>query len=636
MKRWWKTKGRGLIVFGVVTALVAGGLGWVTPTALRMEEERLQARADGEMHGRLRVALWRLDGRLGPLLAREGSRPYHHYSAVFAPTLALRPDGTACEPGSVLEPSPLLAAELPAWLVLHFQTDSQAGVTSPQVLTASLAGRLCNDAVQVPLTNVTSDRQHLLAAVAGRLTAERLLPLLPPPGPQPYLPDTTLLLAANRDGPVPPAPGGPEVPAQQAPNPGVYQNLQEFQKRANTRYQLAEDNRAPVPQGDLSTLWANTCRNGEDWFSRDRLRPPRGEPAGVRLGPLTTLWLSDAGQPALLVVARRVQLGTRQLGQGFLIDWPVLEASLLDEVADLLPAARLVPVHAALPPNPDRTMTALPLELDPGPLAVAVAEPGWTPLRLSLALAWAAAAVALLAVGLGGWSLLDLAERRIRFVSAVTHELRTPLTTLRLYLDMLTGGLVRDDDQRTEYLQTLHAETDRLHRLVGNVLDFSRLENQRPRLERETVQLPTLLEQVRGDWAERCRTFGKELVLEDAVGPETLLQTDPGLLRQVLGNLIDNACKYSRDAADPRIWLRAGIDGSRLVLEVEDRGPGVARSERRSIFRPFQRGGSADLTAGGVGLGLALVQRWVGLLGGRLSLCPARPHGACFRVELPR
>ena len=90
--------------------------------------------------------------------------------------------------------------------------------------------------------------------------------------------------------------------------------------------------------------------------------------------------------------------------------------------------------------------------------------------------------MALLAVGLGGWSLLSLSERRIRFVSAVTHELRTPLTTLQLYLDMLLGGLVRDEKQRTEYLQTLHAETDRLTRLVGNVLDFSRLENHQPRL----------------------------------------------------------------------------------------------------------------------------------------------------------
>src|SRR5207248_2626427 len=193
--------------------------------------------------------------------------------------------------------------------------------------------------------------------------------------------------------------------------------------------------------------------------------------------------------------------------------------------------------------------TALPFRLEPGPADPADAEPGWTPLRVGLTLSWAAALVALLAVGLGGWTLLDLSERRIRFVSAVTHELRTPLTTLRLYLDMLMNGLVRDEKQREEYIRTLHAEADRLTRLVGN--------------------------------------------------------------------LIDNACKYSRDAADRRIRLRARREGGKVVFEVEDRGPGVPAGERRAIFRSFRRGRSADVTAGGVGLGLALARRWAQLLGGK-------------------
>ena len=84
------------------------------------------------------------------------------------------------------------------------------------------------------------------------------------------------------------------------------------------------------------------------------------------------------------------------------------------------------------------------------------------------------------------------------------------------------------------------------------------------------------------------------------------------------------------------MWLRARAEGSRIVLEVEDRGPGVAKRERRSIFRPFRRGKDADVIAGGVGLGLALSQRWAALLGGRLSVQPgAGKQGACFRLELP-
>src|SRR5207248_4639778 len=158
--------------------------------------------------------------------------------------------------------------------------------------------------------------------------------------------------------------------------------------------------------------------------------------------------------------------------------------------------------------------TALPFRLEPGPADPADAEPGWTPLRVGLTLSWAAALVALLAVGLGGWTLLDLSERRIRFVSAVTHELRTPLTTLRLYLDMLMNGLVRDEKQREEYIRTLHAEAERLNRLVGNVLDFSRLEKSRPQLIRSPQRVADLLSEVKAAWECRCATAGKELILE--------------------------------------------------------------------------------------------------------------------------
>jgi signal transduction histidine kinase len=281
-------------------------------------------------------------------------------------------------------------------------------------------------------------------------------------------------------------------------------------------------------------------------------------------------------------------------------------------------------------------MTALPVQLDPAFATGLLLTGSWTPLRVGLALAWAAAFVALLAVALGGWSLLDLSERRIRFVSAVTHELRTPLTTLRLYLDMLAGGMIKEEQQKNDYLQTLNAEADRLNRLVGNVLDFSRLENHRPSLAKTEVALPDLMEQVQSNWHGRCQAADKDLVLDNSVGARVHLHTDSQLLQQVLGNLIDNACKYSRGANDRRIWLRARLEGKRMILEVEDRGPGVPLRERRSIFRPFRRGRGSEVTAGGVGLGLALAHRWVHVLGGELTLqsC-ADKRGACFRVELP-
>ena len=243
-----------------------------------------------------------------------------------------------------------------------------------------------------------------------------------------------------------------------------------------------------------------------------------------------------------------------------------------------------------------------------------------------LALAWTAALVALLAVGLGGWSLLDLSERRIRFVSAVTHELRTPLTTLRLYLDMLTGGMVARRSSKSGIPATLNAETDRLNRLVGNVLDFSRLENQRPRLDRAPVTVADLLDRSRPDWQGRCQGAGRNWS-SNSVAAEHGARPTCQLVQQVLGNLLDNACKYSRGAEDRRLWLRVRPEGG--TAGAGGGGPRAGRAGPRAALDlpalpPRPRG---RRTAGGVGLGLALAERRTQLLGGRLTLDRAKPEG---------
>jgi signal transduction histidine kinase len=382
----------------------------------------------------------------------------------------------------------------------------------------------------------------------------------------------------------------------------------------------------------------NVREQGRNWLASANRKSGANVEVAVTLSPMVPVWVrgGKARRDHLLLV-RQVQIeGSRdcRVCQGIVLDLERLRAMLATEIVDLFPEATFQPVREASEDlDLDRTMATLPFQLEPGATAVPLAV-GWTPLRIGLALAWAAALIALGAVGLGGRFLLDLSERRFRFVSAVTHELRTPLTSLRLYLDMLQSGMVRDEAQKSEYIRTLHGEADRLSRLVTNVLDFSRLERQRPRLVQSRAPLSELLAQVRDTWQGRCHDSGKELVLACEVPEETVLETDADLVQQILGNLIDNACKYSRGAEDRRIWLRARGENRHLILEVEDRGPGVPPLEGRSIFRPFRRGRDADVTAGGVGLGLALAQRWAGLLGGRLTLCGLTATGACFRLEL--
>ncbi|VTU00067.1 histidine kinase : Histidine kinase OS=Pirellula staleyi (strain ATCC 27377 / DSM 6068 / ICPB 4128) GN=Psta_3871 PE=4 SV=1: HisKA: HATPase_c [Gemmataceae bacterium] len=378
---------------------------------------------------------------------------------------------------------------------------------------------------------------------------------------------------------------------------------------------------------------------GEDRPALPLVPPPT--PHAVHLGSMRPQWVTgpDGTEALMLVRAARLEFRppgeSRTVYQGVVIDWPKLEAKLRDEVRDLFPDARLVPVRDPEGVSPDRAMTALPVQLDPG----AAAEPppaGWTPLRFGLALAWVAALIAVGAVGFGGWTLIDLAERRIRFVSAVTHELRTPLTSLRLYLDLLVSGMITDEAKRQEYLNTLATESDRLHRLIDNVLDFARLEKRRKNGDVKPVRVSELVDQLRHTWGDRLAQDGRELVAVCTLSPEREVPTDAAMVQQIVGNLIENARKYARDAADTRIWLWARPGpGTAVVFEVEDRGPGVPAAERRTIFKPFRRGTGTEAT-GGAGLGLALAKSWAAVLGGRLTYRPADGGtGACFRLELP-
>lgn len=364
---------------------------------------------------------------------------------------------------------------------------------------------------------------------------------------------------------------------------------------------------------------------------------PAPQPLAVHLGSLHPQWITAPDGSEVLVLVRTARVENKKtIYQGVALDWDKVQTALKDEVKELFPEAKLVPVKEMNASLREQSMTALPVYLDPGPLPAPLPA-GWTALRIGLVLAWIAATIAFTAVGLSGWSLMNLAERRIRFVSAVTHELRTPLTSLRLYLDLLLSGMVTDEDKRREYLSTLNVESDRLHRLIDNVLDYARLERRRKGRDLHAVQAADIIEQVRRTWSDRVAPDGKELVVISTLPPELDVTTDPALVQQIVGNLIDNARKYTREATDTRIWLWAKTEGAnRVVFEVEDRGPGVPPREQKLIFRAFRRGETADTIAGGAGLGLALCKDWAEVLGGKLTYRGAEGGiGSCFRLELP-
>lgn len=210
------------------------------------------------------------------------------------------------------------------------------------------------------------------------------------------------------------------------------------------------------------------------------------------------------------------------------------------------------------------------------------------------------------------------AERRNNFVSAVSHELKTPLTAIRMHAEMLEEDLVADDAHRRAYYRTITAESERLTRLIENVLELSRLERRPRALEVRIGDVRGVVEEVLGALRPHAEREGFTLELE---APEALpaVRFEPDALKQVLFNLIDNAVKYSKNALDRRITVSVQASETGALLVVRDRGPGVRREHLRSIFEPFFRG-ERELTREyqGTGIGLSLVKGLVERMGGRV------------------
>jgi signal transduction histidine kinase len=200
------------------------------------------------------------------------------------------------------------------------------------------------------------------------------------------------------------------------------------------------------------------------------------------------------------------------------------------------------------------------------------------------------------------------AERRSNFVAAVTHELKTPLTAIRMYSEMLRDGMIEDDDKRRAYYTTITAESERLSRLIDNVLEFSRLEQG----TRETNLVVGAIGPVVAEAAAMLEPHADEVGFRIDVEVEAGLPPvafDRDAVVQVVFNLVENALKYARDAGDRVVTIRCARAGDGVSLAVRDRGPGVSGSRISQIFEPFYRGeDELTRTAKGTGIGLALVK----------------------------
>ncbi|WP_433223305.1 DUF4153 domain-containing protein [Microtetraspora malaysiensis] len=209
----------------------------------------------------------------------------------------------------------------------------------------------------------------------------------------------------------------------------------------------------------------------------------------------------------------------------------------------------------------------------------------------------------------------DLGEvdrQRRELVANVSHELRTPITGLQAVLENVVDGVSAPD---VDTLGTALAQTQRLGRLVAQLLDLSRLDSGARLIEPETLDLVSLCRQAVGEAA----LARDDVTVESDVPSGTRLVADPGLLAQVLANLLDNAVRHSPPGGTVR--LSAHTSGADVEIAVVDEGPGIPASERARVFERFSRldaGRAAD--AGGAGLGLAIAKEIVELHGGRIRI----------------
>jgi two-component system, OmpR family, sensor histidine kinase KdpD len=224
--------------------------------------------------------------------------------------------------------------------------------------------------------------------------------------------------------------------------------------------------------------------------------------------------------------------------------------------------------------------------------------------------------------------LLELDQAKDEFLRGVSHNLQTPLTSIRAYVEQLRSE--SPEAGRDRRLAIVAEQSDRLARLVRQLLTVSRLEAGVLRSQAEVIALAPRL---RRAW-EALNAAGATLELVDDAGG-WLAVADPDQLDQAVWALLDNAVKYGGSGGPVQVHVRADAAGGRLLATISDRGPGVSQDDRERLFARFSRGGNRG-GGDGTGLGLYVSRQLLRSMGGDLWLEPARDGaGAEFTLAVP-
>lgn len=229
-------------------------------------------------------------------------------------------------------------------------------------------------------------------------------------------------------------------------------------------------------------------------------------------------------------------------------------------------------------------------------------------------------------------SLAHQQEQQLAFLAGVAHDLRNPLSALKLSTSLASSGRADVTPERMQRtLALVRRQVERLDRMVGDLLDATRIEAGKLELQPEVRDTRELARSVVELYQSNDSGHRLELVVPDN---EVLVRADPARLEQVLTNLVSNALKYSPSGS--RVEVSVQGEGDHAVVAVSDQGIGMSPEELKGLFVPFQRAGNAKQRAPGVGLGLSVSRRIVEAHGGRIEVESQPGQGSVFRVHLAR
>ncbi len=225
----------------------------------------------------------------------------------------------------------------------------------------------------------------------------------------------------------------------------------------------------------------------------------------------------------------------------------------------------------------------------------------------------------------------EFSHLRDEFISNVTHELKTPLTSIRMFSEMLTLGRIKNEARRQQYYHHIHEEAHRLHQLVQNILDFSRMEAGRKEFVFESCDLRPLLEETIDLFRFSAKGFQFDAEIAEQL-PKVDIDRDA--FSSALLNLLTNAVKYSKDKKS--IGLRAYCQKRAVRVEVSDSGIGIAPQDLKKIFERYYRARTDQVREiAGSGLGLSLVKYITEAHGGHVEVTSKPGEGSTFTLVIP-